>query len=395
MAPKIPPSKPYESVPVLPALKRVRSSDPPARAPELIRGALRRGHTAMLTGRAKSGKSWAGIALCVAVATGGEWMGFQCERGNVLFVDPELDPRSLDNRFRAVCDAMRADPTTVSEHVLRWSLRGFMLPGGNPPTSYDLATDVDARLESGKMVRGDTSLIVVDSCSALLQGDENDSLHVRRFHSDLLHIAEALDASVVFIHHEGKAQSGDVDSMSRGRGSSSFGDCPDLVLSLVEVFPPSGDRSDYLADGERAFALECAGIREFSPFETRRLIWRYPSFAPDLDGTTEGWKPKSGAQKGGQKTGETQRAKAEQRAHLCTIALLSHMYQHGTDPMEGIPATEAAAICSDALGANVNPQTLKGYVDASDFLDVWQRSPQRWAVVARHPPIQTQLQRAT
>ena len=200
---------------------------------------------------------------------------------------------------------------------------------------------------------------------------------------------------MVFIHHEGKAQSGDVDSMSRGRGSSSFGDCPDLVLSLVEVFPPSGDRSDYLADGERAFALECAGIREFSPFETRRLIWRYPSFAPDLDGTTEGWKPKSGAQKGGQKTGETQRAKAEQRAHLCTIALLSHMYQHGTDPMEGIPATEAAAICSDALGANVNPQTLKGYVDASDFLDVWQRSPQRWAVVARHPPIQTQLQRAT
>ena len=349
----------------------------------------------MLTGRAKTGKSWAGIALCVAVATGSDWMGFRCEQGNVLFVDPELDPRSLDQRFHAVCDAMGADPTTVSEHVLRWSLRGFMLPNGNPPTSYDLATDVDARLESGKMQRGDVSLIVVDSCSALLQGDENNSLDVRRFHSDLLHIAEALDASVVFVQHEGKAASGDVDAMSRGRGSSSFGDCPDLVLSLVEVFPPSGDRSDFLADGERAFMLECAGIREFPAFEPRRLIWRYPSFSPDFDGVADGWKPKSGAQRGGQASGDTRRVKSETRAYQCTAALLAHMYELGTDPAEGIPATDAAAICSRALGANIKAQTLKGYVEESEYLDVWQRSPQRWAVVARRPPIQAQLPRAT
>ena len=376
--------------PALPPLKYVCAAEPPQRAPELIHGVLRRGHTAMLTGKAKSGKSWAAIALCVAVATGGEWMGFKCSAGNCLFIDPELDPRSLDNRFAAVCAAMGADPTMVESHVLRWSLRGVLLTtvGGGTvtPRAIDVARDVDTYIKAGDLERGNVSLVVIDSCSALLEGDENNSLDVRRFHCDLLHICEALDASVLFVHHEGKVASGDVDAMSRGRGSSSFGDCPDVVLSLVETFPPNGCVSDHLAEDERALSLECAGIREFTPFDDRRLIWHYPSFRLDEDGITDGWRPKSGQKSGGQKSGDTRRAKAERRASQCTMVLLAHMYQHGTDPAEGIPASEAASICSKALEEHINASTLKTYVESSDFLEVWQRSPQRWSVVAKHPP---------
>ena len=376
-------AKPAPLVLCLPGWARVRAENPPARAPELVDGLLRQGHTGLLVARAKSGKSWASIALCVAVASGRPWMGFQVRQGRCIYIDPEIAPSSLAHRFRRVADSMGVDPATIDQNVVRWSLRGVTVNGAAPSIAH-VAHDLAARVESGSIAQGDVSLVVIDSCSALLAGDENSAPDVRAFHAAVLRIAEVTGASVLLVHHEGKAQSGDVDAMSRGRGSSAWSDCPDVVLSLVETFPASGEVGDYLQDGQRAFTLEVAAIREFGPVAPRRLIWQYPSFSEDTHGLTDGWKPRSGQQAGGRASGDTRKAKAELRAARCEAALLAHMYQHDVGD-DGIPAADAAAICSEVMGETVSTNGLKSYVEASNLLDVWQRSPKRWHVVPMHP----------
>lgn len=372
----------------LPPWRQMRSTNPPRPAPQLIDGLLRRGHVGLLVARAKSNKTWGVISMSVAVATGADWLGFKCTRGRVLFIDPELDSRSLDRRFCRVADAMGADPASVDAGVMKWSLRGVTVRDGGAvraPTITDVAHDLECMIMGGSIDRGEIALVVIDSCSALLTGDENASGDIRAFFNTCLRIAELTGASVMLVHHEGKAASGDRDAMARGRGSSAWADCPDLVLSLVELFPPGGEPADYLSDGERAFQLEVAAIREFPPVQPINLLWRYPLLTPDADGVSDGWKPKSTAQAAGRTSGDSRRAKAQERAGACTMALLAHMYRNDVDSAEGIPATEAAEICSEALNMTVRTQPLKQYVEDSEWLDVYQRSPQRWAVVPRHP----------
>ena len=356
-------------------------SCPPRLAPVLVPGLLRLGHTGLLVARAKSGKSWSVIALTVAVVTGSKWMGRTCRKGRVLFVNPEIDPHSLSHRFHKVVEAMGADPADVDGNTTVLTLRGKLAEGDKPMTLDTVAELIQDAAEHF----GGFELIVIDSCSTLLSGDENNSLDVRRFHNLCLTITEATGAAVLCVHHEGKAQSGDMDSIARGRGSSAWGDSFDLVLSLVEVYPPSGTVADYLAEDERAFLLEDAANREFARQPPMPLIWHFPTFRQDADGITEGWKPKSAQRTGGRMSGDIQRQKSATRADQCTMALLAHMYREDVDSSEGIPATTAAKICTEALGESIKAQTLKSYVEGSNWLDVYQKSPQRWAVVPRHP----------
>lgn len=366
---------------LLPPWEQVRAVDPPRRAPVLIDGILRRGHVGLIAGKGKSGKSWSGIELSVAVATGGEWFGRRCARGRVLFVDPELDKKSTDNRFAKVSRAMGFDPAEVEASTVRWSLRGVMKANGEPPTVADLAHDIEARCSFG-----DFALVVIDSASCLIEGDENSSVDVRRFFAHVLRIARATGAAVLVIHHFGKGDAGDRSSIDRARGSSVWGDSPDAPLSLTEIFPKEGKPSDYLADGERAFMLEDSGLREFPGMEPLHLIFGYPVHRIDAGGVTADWKPRTSQGRGGKKTGEGNRSKSEARADRCIIALLAEFVREAIGS-EGMTATDAADLVSEAIGETVKPATLKHYVEDSDTLDVYQKSPRRWLVVPRHPPM--------
>ena len=97
-------------------------------------GIVRRGHVMLLSGKGKGAKTWAAIQLAVAVATGGSWFGYKCEQGDCLYIDPELDPKSLDNRFHDVCDACRVDPAWADAHIQMWCLRGALTCQGYAPT---------------------------------------------------------------------------------------------------------------------------------------------------------------------------------------------------------------------------------------------------------------------
>lgn len=369
---------------LLPRWAPVQAVDPPPRASVLIDGLLRRGHIGVLSGKAKVGKTWSAIELSVAVATGGMWFGRPCSRGHVLFADPEVDVASLNDRFARVCSTLGVDKSIIDESVFRWSLRGYLKANGEPPTAEDLAHDLRLAVKRGDL-DPDLSLIILDSVSSFLSGDENDAKDVRRLFAYAHAMRAATGSSVVVVHHFGKSLDGDRDALSRSRGSSAWADCPDLVLTLTEVLPPNGEPGDYLMPGQRAVVLENPGNREFMGIEPVNLIWSYPVHVLDVDGLSAGWKPRSSQSKGGRKTGESNRSKSEQRATDCTLAIMSEFIVHGV-PNDGLSASDAADICSERLGETVSPRTLKKYVEQSDHLDVYQKSERRWFVVPSRAP---------
>lgn len=367
---------------LLPPWEAVQAAEPPRRSPVLVGGILRRGHVGLVSGKAKSGKSWAAIMLAVAIATGREWLGFPCETGRVLYIDPEIDKPSLDQRFAKVARSMGADASKVDGSVTKWCLRGQVTPKGEPPFIDALAHDIAARCK-----RGDFDLVIIDSCSCFLKGDENSSVDVHRFFANVHRIIAATGAAVWLVHHQGKGEAGDRASIDRARGSSVWGDAPDAPLSLTAVYPKEGEPVDYLSQGERALMLEDSGLREFASIEPIHLIWSYPTHRVDADGITRDWVPltSQGRARGGKKTAEANRKKSEERRDRCVIALLAHMYAECIGE-EGLPAADAAEVCSDALDGAIKPATLKKYVEDSDVLDVWQKSPRRWFVVPRRIP---------
>ncbi len=81
-------------------------ADPLPLPEEIIHGVLRRGHKMLISGSSKAGKSFLLMELCIALAEGKTWIGFQCRESRVLYVNLEIDPASCINRFAKIYKAL-------------------------------------------------------------------------------------------------------------------------------------------------------------------------------------------------------------------------------------------------------------------------------------------------
>ena len=70
--------------------------DVPDLNPELIHDVLRQGDKMLVSGPSKAGKSFAMLELAAAIAEGRDWMGLQCTKGRVLYVNLELHDSSCN-----------------------------------------------------------------------------------------------------------------------------------------------------------------------------------------------------------------------------------------------------------------------------------------------------------
>ncbi len=99
----------------------------PELSPCLIDGVLRMGHKMLIAGPSKAGKSFLQIELCIAIAEGKLWLGWQCARGRVLYVNLELDRASCLHRFRDVYESLGWRPEHLRSIDI-WNLRGKSVP---------------------------------------------------------------------------------------------------------------------------------------------------------------------------------------------------------------------------------------------------------------------------
>lgn len=249
-------------------------SDLPPLAAPLIEGMLRKGHKMLLAGPSKAGKSFALIELCLAIASGGAWMGMSCAKGRVLYINMELDRASCLHRFDDVRKATLTDALAM-DNVDVWNLRGKTVPLDK------LAPKVIRRAAKKGYIA-----VVIDPIYKVLTGDENNARDMAMFVNQFDRICADLGCAVIYCHHHSKGAQGWKATADRASGSGVFARDADALLDMLELDLDGKDAKECLDgthEGMTAWRIEST-LREFRPINPANVWFDYPTHRPDETG---------------------------------------------------------------------------------------------------------------
>jgi len=195
----------------------------PELAPALIKGLLREGHKMLISGPSKAGISFALIELCIAIAEGRKWFGWDCSQGRVMYVNLELDRASCLHRFKDVYTALGWQPCGL-QNIDIWNLRGKTVPMDK------LAPKLIRRAQ-----KKNYKAIVIDPIYKVITGDENSADQMAKFCNQFDLVCTELNCAVIYCHHHSKGAQGQKKAIDRASGSGVFARDPDAVLDLIEL----------------------------------------------------------------------------------------------------------------------------------------------------------------
>lgn len=197
--------------------------NPPPLSDCLIEGVLRKGHKMLVSGPSKAGKSFLLLELCVAIAEGREWLGWQCAQGRVLYVNLELDRASCYHRVKDVYRAIGIQPRNAGDLDM-WHLRGKAMGMDN------LAPRLIRRAVKRKY-----SAVVIDPIYKVITGDENAADQMAKFCNQFDRVASELGCAVIYCHHHSKGDQGQKRAQDRASGSGVFARDPDALIDMIEL----------------------------------------------------------------------------------------------------------------------------------------------------------------
>ena len=244
----------------------------PDLAPELIEGVLRQGHKMLVSGPSKVGKSWLLIELARAIATGGDWIGFRCKQGHVVYVNLEIDRASFLHRI-ADLDAHMAEQHGMMDGEARKNLHVLNLRGH----AASISTLAPRIIRKVQKMGVDVAAIIVDPLYKVMGGaDENAAGDVAQFLNVFDHIAETVGCSMVYCHHFSKGAQDGKRTLDMASGSGVFGRDPDASLAIepVNVYAPDDESSAWRV----SFTLR--EFREPAPVE---MWFKWPCHTVDID----------------------------------------------------------------------------------------------------------------
>lgn len=231
----------------------------PPLSPELIKGILRRGHKMLISGASKAGKSFLLIELALCIATGKSWLGFECAKGKVLYINLEVDGSSFLHRVADVKNSMGiADKVSLEI----WNLRG---------QKADIATLSPRLIRRAEGKNYDA--IIFDPLYKINVSDENNASEMAKFFNELDKICTQLKTSVICCHHHSKGAQGAKFSIDRASGSGVFARDPDAILDMIQINPADAEMS--LEDGQTAWRISST-LREFKTPDDIDVIFDYP-----------------------------------------------------------------------------------------------------------------------
>lgn len=231
----------------------------PALSPEIIHGILRKGHKMLISGASKAGKSFLLIELAICITTGRKWLGFQCEKGRVLYVNLEVDGASFLHRVR---DVQRIIAPGEELPLDVWNLRG------EPAEINRLAPRLIRRAQNKHY-----DLIILDPLYKINEGEENSATDMAKFFNQLDRICKQLGVSIACCHHHSKGAQGGKFSIDRASGSGVFARDPDALLDMIRLNPIDAGKD--LEEGQTAWRIS-ATLREFPSPEDIDVVFDHP-----------------------------------------------------------------------------------------------------------------------
>lgn len=333
----------------------VGAKTPPLK-PELIHGVLRQGHKMLLAGSSKAGKSFALMELALAISTGGEWLGWTCSRGKVLYCNFELDEASARNRFNAICAYRGMDAAEACAGITDWNLRGYNL------SAKDFALRLFSRAREAGFIA-----VIIDPIYKLGLGDENSAGDVGSFLGVLDTICTTLGCAVIYCHHHSKgAQSGKAVA-DRASGSGVFSRDADAILDLMQLRPTSSIPS-WAVDAPKATAWRVSAVlREFEEPAPRNVWFRCPVHLPDAEDLLTDARTMDEAYSIQELDEAKDKAfKARRDMALAIYDDLACGYENGWVPVTAI-GNQLRAKLSDADKSEISDRTICGYFKAAGF----------------------------
>ena len=244
------------------------------RPPELVEGILHQGSKLVLGGCSKSRKTWALFDLACAVAHGEPWWGRQTFKGDVLYLNFELQEFAVEERFKMI-ERGRGMARRSLSGIHLWNLRGY-------------ATDFSVLIPQimGMVAEGAYRLILVDPLyKGLGDRDENAAGDMGSLLNELEKLAVHTGAAVGWGAHFAKGKAADKASIDRISGSGVMARDPDTIITMT----PHEIPDSYTVD---------ATLRTLPPIESFVVSWNQenhiftpnPGLNPDhMDGA----KPKA------------------------------------------------------------------------------------------------------
>lgn len=211
-----------DDLPEIESLDDVWSAIPPL-ADCLIEGVLRKGHKMLVSGPSKAGKSFLLLELAIAIAEGTSWLGWQCKKGRVLYVNLELDRSSCLHRIKDIYEAQGNLRPTI-ENLDVWNLRGKSMP----------MTELAPRLIRRALKRH-YSAVIIDPIYKVITGDENSADQMAKFCNQFDKVCGDLQCAVIYCHHHSKGDQGQKRAQDRASGSGVFARDPDALIDMVEL----------------------------------------------------------------------------------------------------------------------------------------------------------------
>ena len=237
----------------------------PSKMPEeLIEGIVRRGHKMLISGSSKAGKSFLLMQLAVALSQGNKWLGFQCKKSKVLYINLEIDPASFENRFVGIYKKLKLKPIP-NEEIVVWNLRGEAMP-------LDKLVPVLIR----RIKNEGFDAIIIDPIYKVITGDENNASDMGKFSNLFDKICKETGAAAIYCHHHSKGAQGFKKAMDRASGSGVFARDPDAQLDIIELELEDEFRQQYLDNPyATAWRLE-SSLREFANIKPVNFWFEYP-----------------------------------------------------------------------------------------------------------------------
>jgi KaiC/GvpD/RAD55 family RecA-like ATPase len=188
----------------------------------VVEGLLNKSQLTLISATAKTGKTWFALHLAMSVAYGRLFLGaFPTRKGKVLMIQTEVSMGDFKERV-----------TKIERDYVEMDQRGEYPIFA--PDRIRLDSPEGLKLFQDSVAEIMPSLVILDSWYTFHSKDESSSKDMAPLLSEVRDIAKKNECSVLIVHHQGKRGEGGQASQvgHNARGSSSFADVPDNLLSL-------------------------------------------------------------------------------------------------------------------------------------------------------------------
>jgi len=210
----------------------------------VVEGYVAEGLT-ILAGRPKLGKSWMALGFCIAVATGGQTLGVDCEQGDVLYLALEDNRRRLKDRLEVVLS-----PAQVRPNMARLSLK---------TEAKKIGAGLLEELEAWRAKAANPKLVVIDTLSMVRPPKKaNQDSYAADYDaiSPLQKYAGEHRLAVIVVHHVRKAEAEDpLEAVSGTNGLTGAADTI-MVLNRTTDGPKLYGRGRDIEEIEKALRFD-------------------------------------------------------------------------------------------------------------------------------------------